>query len=154
MSESAERMASMPAKNSSDAFSAEEINHYKNMVGLLIHGDPERKERLDTSIRSALAQFSEAMPDASKQTLVAFCASVAFLMAKIMNTTLLDISDLSESIFDNYVATAAVIMGAYELDSNDLPDVPEHVAKRFPGFAPGAQAASDDLEAMINRQYL
>lgn len=136
-------------------FSDEEKAHYANMVAMLIHDSPERRKKLDTSVKQALKMLRQTMPDASDETLVAFCGSVAFLMAKIMHTPMLDMCELIEGVFDNYIAVSAVLMGAYIPEKGDMPKVnPEFI--NMPGMPdmPRHRDHDDILEDIINRQYL
>ena len=124
-------------------FSEREREHYRQMVALIIDGDPEAKRKLDNLARVQLAAVRQTLPDADNETIVTFLASMAFIMARLMATPFGEVSEMVHAVFNNNVTAAAHAMGAYNLDDPD--DIPASSGETKPG-PPRAQ--SDLLTGM------
>ena len=102
-------------------FGEAETEHYKNMVGVIINGDPKKKRELDDAARLSIAQAKKSMPTADSETLVTFFSSIAFLMAHLMNTQVKHVADIIEATFDSYTIAAAHVMGVYDVEGTEVP---------------------------------
>lgn len=102
-------------------FGEQELEHYKTMVGMIIDGDSKKKREMDDVARLSIAQAKRNMPTADDETLVTFFASIAFLMAHLMNTPVKSIAEVVESTFDGYTVAAAHIIGAYDIEGGEVP---------------------------------
>ena len=134
-------------QDSGPVFSEQELKYYKNMVGLIIDGDPDTKKKMDGIVRMCIAKAKQQMPNADKQTLVAFFASVAFVAGNILGAPVRSVGTIVESLFDQYTIAAAHEMGAYDIEGSDVPTRPE----------PAAGGRDPELEAELDKhvgQYL
>jgi hypothetical protein len=129
------------------SFSQDEKDHYSRMVGMIIGGNRNKKAALDSSARLALAAVRASMPGITDDMLVAFLASVAVILARILASPLQDAAGVAETVFDNYTLAAASVMGAYDMDS---PEVPEYAPP--PAQPDGSDRAK--IDTLMNRAYL
>jgi hypothetical protein len=131
---------------------ASELEYYRNLVAKIIDNDAEKKKMIDERVRTQIAMVKQQLPDADDNTLIVFLISVAFMIAKIMATPLVEAADLTERIFDNNVIAAAVVMGAYDLDSDEMPQATHHHPESEE--SPIAPMSPEEFEQFTNRQYL
>ena len=121
-----------------------EREYYRNMVAMIIGGDAEKKKLLDERARAQIETVRKQIPHADDESLIIFLVSVAFTMARIMATPFQDVTEIVERMFENNMTAAAAIIGAYDLDSEDLPEVPESEQ----------EMTTEEFETIVNRQYL
>lgn len=141
----------MPKSVPKPVFSAEELERYKAVVGFIIDGNEEKKKRMDIDVRLAIATAKKQMPAADDEILVSFFSSVAFMAAHLANVKVKDIAEIIEQTFDLYSVATAHVMGAYDIEGDEVPVKPE--------TAPGDGASRDpereaELDALLSRQYL
>lgn len=135
---------------SESPYTATDMEYYRNLVAMIIDNDAEKKKVIDERARAQIANVKQQLPDVDDNALIVFLISVAFMVAKIMSTPLQEAGELVERIFDNNVVAAAVVMGAYDIDSDEMP-----LATRPESQEPAAEPMSpEEFEKFMNRQYL
>jgi hypothetical protein len=100
-------------------------DYYANLVALIINGDAEKKAKLDVCATKLLTVARTTYPTLADKTLAGFMSSTAYLVAQTMTLQARDLSDFLEHTFNDYMTVAAVLVGAYNLESTDVPPVPE-----------------------------
>lgn len=97
---------------------------YRKLAAMIINGDAEKKAKLDECVTKLLTRMRLAFPTLSDKTLTAFAASTGYLMGQAMTVQARDLSEFMEHTFHDYMMTAAVLSGGYDLEDSTLPPVP------------------------------
>ena len=134
--------------------SKDEMNYYKQMVGMIIAGDEEKKRRMDGIARMSIAKAKQEMPNADPEVLVSFFSSIAYLVAHIMAAPLRNVTTILETTFDTYTVAAAHEAGAYDIDGQEVPVRPEPPAEGQQQQQQQDPSLQAELDKILNRQYL
>lgn len=124
----------------------EEIaEYYGNLVGLVLDGDEKKKATYDACATKILTGLHTSFPTLSDTVLGTFAASVSHMFAQAMTVQARDLSEFLTHTFDEYLITAAVLFGGYDVNSPDMPKAPEakpvaeepHAAAPVDDYRPG-----------------
>ena len=104
---------------------AETKEYYAGLVASIINGDAEKKKAIDTCATALLTKMRVSFPTLSDKVLGTFSSSTAYLFAQLSVVQVRDVSEFIEHTFNDYLVVAAVLAGAYDPESVDVPPVPE-----------------------------
>ncbi len=108
------------------AYTDEETRkHYSDVTALIINGDTEKKKKLDACATALLTRMRTLFPTLPDKVLASFSASIYYLFAAAMTVQARDLSEFMEHTFNDYLFTTAVLLGAYDPMSTEVPPVPE-----------------------------
>lgn len=104
------------------SFSAEEKDSYRNVVDAIIRGDPANKASLDETARKLLGSLREVLPEASDGVLAEFSAAICGVSGLILRTEVGRVSEVVATIYQEYAALTAILLGTYDPDDPEVPD--------------------------------
>jgi hypothetical protein len=102
-------------------FAEDEVTHYRQLAAMILNNDKLKKERLDKFARLQLATVRSVLPGADDDIVVTFLVSVAIMVARVLAAPVADAAELGHQVFDQNMIAAAHVMGAYNIDSSDIP---------------------------------
>ena len=105
------------------AFTNMDKDFYGKMAGMLVKGDPELKKGYDEAIKIVLGAMKKAMPLATNEMLAEFSSSIAMVVAQVMRSPMQSASEVLQSVFNEYAMVTAQLIGAYDVESSDVPNV-------------------------------
>lgn len=106
---------------SKPVFSDKAIGYYRKLVGCIIDGEQEERDRLYEVARLAIFTARKEMPRADTETLVSFFTSIAYLMAHIMSSQVQDVATMLRNTFNSYTIAAAHLMEAIDMEDDTVP---------------------------------
>ena len=105
------------------AFTNMDKDFYGKMARMLVKGDPELKKGYDEAIKIVLGAMKKAMPLATNEMLAEFSSSIAMVVAQVMRSPMQSASEVLQSVFNEYAMVTAQLIGAYDVESSDVPNV-------------------------------
>ena len=123
------------------AFTNMDKEFYGKMAGVLVKGDPQIKKGYDEAIKIVLGAMKKAMPLATNEMLAEFSSSIAMVIAQVMRSPMQSASEVLQTVFDEYTMVTAQLIGAYDVESSEVPNVSaEDVLKSMTSEAQRAEA--------------
>ena len=130
-----------------------EIDQYKKIVALLIHGDLKKKAKIDKVSAFAIKGIRDLLPNATDDDVAKVMMAVSFILAHIQAAPLMDASNMIQEIFEEYMVSIAVLAGAYVPDADNVPDISTTAEMDEPAETNGGFTKSE-WEDHLNKMYL
>jgi hypothetical protein len=124
---------------------------YRAMIAEVVNGDPERKKSLDMVTSYAINGLKEILPNATDEELAKVLMYFAIVMSRIQALPFNVASLFVQHAFEGYVASVAVLAGAYEPDPANLPDLTKKPETQT-GFT--GQFSDAEWEDHLKKMYL
>ncbi len=131
--------------------SDEEVGHYKKIMALLIHGDKAKKKKIDKVSAYAIRGIKQILPNNSDEDIAKVMMAVAYLMASIQSLPLNEAAVTLQEIFEEYMASIAILVGAYTPDPDNVPDL--SIVTEKANQTPGGYTEKE-WEDHLNKMYL
>jgi hypothetical protein len=131
--------------------SAKELELYKTMVEEIIHGDLEKKKMIDTVTAYAIDGIKNIVPHATDEEVSKVLMTFAIIMMRVNGLPLNVASAFIQNALEGYIASVAILAGAYTPDPANVPDTSKTptVQSEFSG-----KISDTEWEDQLKGQYL
>jgi hypothetical protein len=109
-------------------FTDEERRSQRQLIGMLMKGDPKRKAHFDARIPIMLESMKKSIPDATDEILAEFASSMAFVAGTALQAPLQEVGTMLRDVFDNYNVMAAFLLGVYDPKDSVVPSADADLA--------------------------
>ncbi len=131
--------------------SDKEKKQYSKIVAMLIHGDPQKKVKMDKASAYAIKGIRKLVPNATDEEIAKIMMAISYLFAHIQAAPLMDASNLMQEVFEEYMVGIAILSGAYVPDPENIPDL--SVLTEQANQTPGGYTEKE-WENHLNKMYL